>query len=164
MPGLVVIPNAAHALSLAARPGCPPSRQRGRAFPALAVRPARAKRPEMAPLKVSDIDSQRMTLRVEQGKGQRDRYVRHCHVGGFYLLTARSGHRPQTGKSMAWRAPAWYWTPPESAILGQRDNAHDRRRPAFCLATPIALASSRAPERKPRGGGARFGRRGPMGI
>ena len=30
---------------------------------------------EVAPLKVSDIDSQRMTLRVEQGKGQRDRYV-----------------------------------------------------------------------------------------
>jgi hypothetical protein len=26
-------------------------------------------------LKVIDIDSQRMTLRVEQGKGQRDRYV-----------------------------------------------------------------------------------------
>ena len=26
-------------------------------------------------LKVSDIDSQRMTLRVEQGKGQPDRYV-----------------------------------------------------------------------------------------
>jgi integrase len=30
---------------------------------------------EVASLKVSDIDSQRMTLRVEQGKGQRDRYV-----------------------------------------------------------------------------------------
>jgi len=30
---------------------------------------------EVAALKVSDIDSQRMTLRVEQGKGQRDRYV-----------------------------------------------------------------------------------------
>jgi site-specific recombinase XerD len=30
---------------------------------------------EVARLKVSDIDSQRMTLRVEQGKGQRDRYV-----------------------------------------------------------------------------------------
>jgi integrase/recombinase XerD len=28
---------------------------------------------EVANLKVSDIDSQRMTLRVEQGKGQRDR-------------------------------------------------------------------------------------------
>ena len=26
-------------------------------------------------MKVSDIDSERMTLRVEQGKGQRDRYV-----------------------------------------------------------------------------------------
>jgi transposase len=30
---------------------------------------------EVANLKVSDIDSQRMTLRVEQGKGQQDRYV-----------------------------------------------------------------------------------------
>jgi integrase len=30
---------------------------------------------EVAHLKVSDIDSGRMTLRVEQGKGQRDRYV-----------------------------------------------------------------------------------------
>ena len=30
---------------------------------------------EVANLNVSDIDSQRMTLRVEQGKGQRDRYV-----------------------------------------------------------------------------------------
>ena len=30
---------------------------------------------EVAHLKVSDIDSQRMTIRVEQGKGHRDRYV-----------------------------------------------------------------------------------------
>ncbi len=30
---------------------------------------------EVANLKVTDIDSQRMMLRVEQGKGQRDRYV-----------------------------------------------------------------------------------------
>ena len=30
---------------------------------------------EVVALKVADIDSQRMTLRVEQGKGQRDRYV-----------------------------------------------------------------------------------------
>ncbi len=30
---------------------------------------------EVVSLKVSDIDSERMTLRVEQGKGQRDRYV-----------------------------------------------------------------------------------------
>jgi site-specific recombinase XerD len=30
---------------------------------------------EVVALKVSDIDSQRMTLRVEQGKGHKDRYV-----------------------------------------------------------------------------------------
>jgi integrase/recombinase XerD len=30
---------------------------------------------EIARLKVSDIDSGRMTLRVERGKGQRERYV-----------------------------------------------------------------------------------------
>ena len=30
---------------------------------------------EVAALKVGDIDSQRMTLRVEQGKGQKDRYA-----------------------------------------------------------------------------------------
>jgi integrase/recombinase XerD len=30
---------------------------------------------EVVALKVSDIDTERMTLRVEQGKGQRDRYV-----------------------------------------------------------------------------------------
>ena len=30
---------------------------------------------EIAALKVSDIDSQRMTLRVEQGKGRKDRYA-----------------------------------------------------------------------------------------
>ena len=33
---------------------------------------------------------------------------RHCHVGDIYLSTARSGHPPQTGKSMAWRAPTWF--------------------------------------------------------
>jgi site-specific recombinase XerD len=30
---------------------------------------------EIVSLKISDIDSQRMTLRVEQGKGQKDRYA-----------------------------------------------------------------------------------------
>ncbi len=39
MPGLVAFRNAARALSLPARPGGAPSRQRGRASPALAVKP-----------------------------------------------------------------------------------------------------------------------------
>jgi integrase/recombinase XerD len=30
---------------------------------------------EVVSLKVADIDSQRMVIRVEQGKGGRDRYV-----------------------------------------------------------------------------------------
>jgi hypothetical protein len=50
-------------------------------------------------------------------------FERHCHVGDFYLSIARRAYRPQTGKSMAWGVPRWHWTPPESAILGERDNA-----------------------------------------
>ena len=30
---------------------------------------------EVVPLKVGDIDSKRMVIRVEQGKGRKDRYV-----------------------------------------------------------------------------------------
>jgi integrase len=33
---------------------------------------------EVIALKVGDVDSQRMTLRVEQGKGRKDRYATHC--------------------------------------------------------------------------------------
>jgi len=35
---------------------------------------------EVVALKVSDIDSTRMTLRIEQGKGRKDRYVMLCPV------------------------------------------------------------------------------------
>ncbi|HEY2402471.1 MAG TPA: tyrosine-type recombinase/integrase, partial [Steroidobacteraceae bacterium] len=35
---------------------------------------------EVVALKVGDIDSQRMTLRVEQGKGQKDRYAMLCPI------------------------------------------------------------------------------------
>jgi hypothetical protein len=46
-------------------------------------------------LKVSDLDSQRMTLRVEQGKGQRDRYgecPEFC-VGADLMITRGTGPR-----------------------------------------------------------------------
>ena len=35
---------------------------------------------EVVALKVSDIDSTRMTLRIEQGKGRKDRYAMLCPV------------------------------------------------------------------------------------
>ena len=44
--------------------------------PALAVAYGTGRRAsEVNTLKVGDIDSQRMTLRVEQGKGRKDRYA-----------------------------------------------------------------------------------------
>jgi hypothetical protein len=42
---------------LPARPGGAPSRQGGRAFLSLALRPARAKRPEMAPERLETTES-----------------------------------------------------------------------------------------------------------
>jgi integrase/recombinase XerD len=51
---------------------------------------------EVTRLKVSDIDSQRMVLRIEQGKGQVDRYVmlspRLLEILRSYWLTGRPQH------------------------------------------------------------------------
>jgi hypothetical protein len=54
--------------------------------------------------------------RSDQAKG-------HCHVDQFYLSMARRAYGPHAAKSMACRVREWRWTPPESAILGRRDNA-----------------------------------------
>ena len=70
---------------------------------------------ELARLKVTDIDSQRMCLRVEQGKGQKDRYVplsprlleqlraywRRCRPQGW-LFPGRPNERPLTRHTLAW--------------------------------------------------------------
>ena len=53
------------------RPASPPPRLKVR----VRKDTVRQNKLKLSHLKVSDIDSQRMTLRVEQGKGQRDRYV-----------------------------------------------------------------------------------------
>ena len=41
----------------------------------LSVRSDVARASEVVALKVTDVDSERMTLRIEQGKGRRDRYA-----------------------------------------------------------------------------------------
>ena len=62
---------------------------------------------EVIALKVGDIDSQRMTLRVERGKGRKDRYAMLCpccwsgcaHGGVWAMPRARSC--PAGGSSRA---------------------------------------------------------------
>ena len=58
---------------------------------------------EAAQLKISDIDSKRMTIRVEQGKGQKDRYVmlspRLLNILRQYWKLYRPSHWLFPGKS-----------------------------------------------------------------
>ena len=78
---------------------------------------------EVVALKVSDIDSERMTLRVERGKGQRDRYVmlsrscsncsakgggRHGRRPGSFRARPRSIHR-RPGSAPAPCTPPRTW-------------------------------------------------------
>ena len=68
---------------------------------------------EVVALKVSDIDSERMTLRVEQGKGQRDRYVmlspqlldvlrewRHAAQPWAWLFPGQNPVNPMTARQL----------------------------------------------------------------
>jgi site-specific recombinase XerD len=65
---------------------------------------------EVIGLKITDVDSQRMTLRVEQGKGAKDRYAMRsarcccnaCALGGEWA-TRRARCCPAAGSSRAWR-------------------------------------------------------------
>src|SRR5208337_66701 len=81
---------------------------------------------------------------------RRERRQRHCHVGDYYLSTGRPADRPQTVKSMGWRFPWWRWTPPESTILGQRDNARQNGVRASRLTANISGPWSKALARTER--------------
>jgi integrase/recombinase XerD len=66
---------------------------------------------EVVSLKVGDIDGERMTLRVEQGKGRKDRYAMlspccwsGCAPGGG-LATPRARSATVVGCSRAWTPP-----------------------------------------------------------
>ena len=57
---------------------------------------------EVVSLKVSDIDKERKTIRVEQGKGGRDRYamlspVLHEHLRDWWRFANRQGQMPRGG-------------------------------------------------------------------
>ena len=57
---------------------------------------------EAVALKVSDIDSQRMLIRVEQGKGAKDRYVM---LSARLLALLRTWYR--AGRPRYWMFPSW---------------------------------------------------------
>jgi integrase len=58
---------------------------------------------EIIPLKVEDIDSTRMAIRVEHGKGRKDRYVmldrlrRYLAIGSCVLISTEPGPRSSMG-------------------------------------------------------------------
>ena len=59
---------------------------------------------ESVSLKVSDIDSQRMLLRIEQGKGQKDRYVM---LSPRLLAVLRCYYRAARPDKDGWLFPSW---------------------------------------------------------
>jgi integrase/recombinase XerD len=66
---------------------------------------------EVVSLKVGDIDGERMTLRVEQGKGRKDRYAMLSPVllerlrAWWRLATPRARSATVAGCSRAWTPP-----------------------------------------------------------
>jgi integrase/recombinase XerD len=59
---------------------------------------------EAVSLKVSDIDSQRMLLRVEQGKGKKDRYAM---LSPRLLAVLRCYYRALRPDKDSWLFPSW---------------------------------------------------------
>jgi site-specific recombinase XerD len=96
---------------------------------------------EVVHLKVPDIDSERMVLRVEQGKGKKDRYAM-LSPALLELLRAwwrqgRAQHKLLPGPS------TWHVTPPRSTSTC-RCILYAMRSPRICSSTTRISASSRS--------------------
>ncbi len=101
---------------------------------------------EVARLQVTDIDSQRMCLRIEQGKGNKDRYVplsprlleqlreywRRCHPA-HWLFPGHPNERPLTR-----HGPSWiYHRAKDKADISKPGGVHTLRH---CYATGLLEA------------------------
>jgi integrase len=95
---------------------------------------------ELCHLRITDIDSQRMVLRVEQGKGQKDRYVMLLEAISSPALAVSRSHGRTTGgqtrhreglpESLPPRRHSQAYHPPQPAPRLRRASAGRRRRPA----------------------------------
>lgn len=98
---------------------------------------------EVIALKVGDIDSQRMTLRVEQGKGRKDRYAMLSPVLLERLRSWwRVGHAPgqdscAAGGCFPVRIP-WIRSPPGSSTAPSMPPPARRGSTSACRCTPCA--------------------------
>ena len=82
---------------------------------------------EVVALKVSDIDSQRMTLRVEQGKGRPVRGVAIRSREKLHNLAALAERSVDEGRpSLHHLAPPLQRVAPPIGRLGLRDQGQDR--------------------------------------
>ena len=94
---------------------------------------------EIVHLKVSDIDSSRMLIRVEQGKGRKDRYVMlapdllNCCVPG--------GGRPGRGAGCSPAAIRPSRSPPASSIVPAMSRRPPRRSTSGSRCTPCGTPS-----------------------
>jgi len=72
---------------------------------------------ELQNLKISDIDSKRMVIRIQQGKGFKDRYVM---LSGVLLLTLREYYKATSKKPVVFLFPGYKIQAPISRRQIQR--------------------------------------------
>jgi len=82
---------------------------------------------ELANVKVSDIDSKRMLIRIDQGKNRKDRYVR---LPARLLEILREYWQSEKVKSKIWLFPGTIKTPGAKTTLGSSGYLSESSRTA----------------------------------